>query len=208
MKKRAFLILLITLFISSCTLFKKEIHKNVTVFIQSYPTVPTYNTSEFVVKYFGNVSDDAICEGFSKNFIAEAERTNNVTIVKTEEEAQFTLSLLSFEITESSKNETINDDKSPFNGQQIVLTTIDCTASYKLIDNSNKNKNLSACSNTKSRSEKLKNNRDVGDLVFGSNKDKTQYRTKLLSDDIYLTLAEDVGRRIWVPITKRISKNL
>lgn len=200
--------IIIILLLSSCTMFKKEISRPVTVFVDQTIPLPYNSNNGIAVKYIGNVSDQAIGEGFMKNFLQEAGNTKNVTLVQDENNAEFTLKLISFDITENSKSETINDPKSPNNGQQVVLNSVDCSISYKLIINKNKNKNLMACSNIKSRSEKLKNNRDVGDLIFGTNKDRSQYRTKLMSDNICLNLAEDVGRRIWVPITRRIAKNL
>lgn len=202
-----FYIIVITL-LSSCTIFKKEISRPVTVYVDQTTPLPHNNSNGIAVKYIGNVSDQAIGEGFMKNFLQEGANTKNVTLVQDENSAEFTLKLVSFDITENSKSETINDSKSPNNGQQVVLNSVDCSVSYKLILNKNKNKNLMTCSNIKSRSEKLKNNRDAGDLLFGTNKDRSQYRTKLMSDDICLNLAEDVGRRIWVPITRRIAKNL
>lgn len=202
-----FYIIVITL-LSSCTIFKKEISRPVTVYVDQTAPLPHNNSNGIAVKYIGNVSDQAIGEGFMKNFLQEGANTKNVTLVQDENTAEFTLKLVSFDITENSKSETINDSKSPNNGQQVVLNSVDCSVSYKLILNKNKNKNLMTCSNIKSRSEKLKNNRDAGDLLFGTNKDRSQYRTKLMSDDICLNLAEDVGRRIWVPITRRIAKNL
>ncbi|MCE3260528.1 MAG: hypothetical protein K0S12_2169, partial [Bacteroidetes bacterium] len=95
-----------------------------------------------------------------------------------------------------------------YNGMEIVLNSVECSAEFEITDTRNKSKKLLNCYNSKSRTEKLKNNRDAGDLIFGTNKDKTEYRTKLLSDNVCLNLTQDVGRRIWVPITRRISNNL
>lgn len=206
MKKISIIILIF--FLSSCTAFKKEISKPVTVYTDQSTPMPNNRSNGISTKYIGNVSDQTIGEGFMKNFLQEAGNTKNVSLVQDESNADFTLKLISFDITENSKTETINDSKSPLNGQQVVLNSVDCSVTYKLINNKNKKKDLMACSNIKSRSEKLKNNRDAGDLLFGTNKDKTQYRTKLMADNICLNLAEDVGRRIWVPITRRIAKNL
>ena len=88
----------------------------------------------------------------------------------------------------------------------MVLNTIDCSAEVEITDVKNKTKKLSTCYNSKSRSEKLTHNRALGDLIMGSNKDHTNYRTKLLADDICNELAKDVGRRVWVPISRRIAR--
>ena len=200
-------IFFIIILLSGCTLFKKGIHQPVKVFVSSDPVLPRNITNDFTVKYIGNVSDDEIGSGFLNNLVEEGKITSNVTLVNDESEADFTLKVVSLQISESSNTETINDPKSPYDGQHVMLNTVDCSATIKLIDNKNKNINIKECVNTKSRSEKLKNNRDVGDLLFGTNKDRTEYRTKLLSDKICLNLAQDVGRRIWVPITRRIANS-
>ena len=196
------------LLIGGCTVFKKSIPKPVTVYFDNNAIMPEYNTIGAHVKYVGLVPDDQIANGFMDNFISEGKLTTNVTLVEKEDKADFTLKIQSLTISENSKTETITDPKSNYNGQEVMLNSVECTARVKVINNKNKTKNLMICSNSKIRSEKVKNNRDLGDLVTGGNKDHTQYRTKLLSDEICLHLAKDVGRRVWVPITRRIAKNL
>jgi len=209
MRISKYIILLITLIqFNSCVLFKKEISKPITICFIDTIISPRLSSSGITTKYIGMVSSEEISAGFLKNFISEGDNTTNVTLVKSEQNADFTLKFISLDISETSKTEKINDSKSPHNGQDVVLNTVECSASFKVIKNSDKKKDLMSCNNIKSRTEKLKNNRDLGDLLFGTNKNKTEYRTKLLSDRICLNLAEDVGRRIWVPITRRIAKNL
>jgi len=192
---------------STCTVFKKEIKKPVTVALMGTFSASIKQNAPYI-KYANVHSTEEITIAFLKNFESEANTTKNVTFKFNDESADFTLTITSLEITESSKIETINDSKSPYNGQQIELNTVDCSVQIAIINTKNKTKHLMDCSNIKSRSEKVKNNRDLGDLITGSNKDNTKYRTKLLSDNICVNLAEDVGRRVWVPITRRISKNL
>lgn len=156
----------------------------------------------------GLVSDEEISNGFISSLKNEGGITHNVTMVDDETKADYTLNVVLLQITEGSKTEIIDDPKSPYNGQHVILNTVDCSATIKVVDNKNKSVNLQECRNTKSKSEDLKNNRNAGDLLFGTNKDRTEYRTKLLSEKICLNLAEDVGRRVWVPITKRIAKNI
>jgi hypothetical protein len=54
----------------------------------------------------------------------------------------------------------------------------------------------------------MKNNRTLNDLVSDTNKDRTVYRTKPMTEEAAVNLVNDVGRNIWVKITKRISKCL
>lgn len=196
-----------TLVFVTCTVFKKEIKKPVTVSLMGIFSASIKQNAPYI-KYVNIHSSEEITTAFLKNFESEANSTKNVTFKFNDETADFALAITNLEITESSKLETINDSKSPYNGQQLELNTVECSVQIAIVNTKNKTKHLMDCSNIKSRSEKVKNNRDLGDLITGSNKDHTQYRTKLLNDDICIRLAEDVGRRIWVPITRRISKNL
>ncbi len=198
-------LVLIAAALPTCTLFKKGIKKPVVIAMVDR-SVPVYiNSTAFNAKYTVNLSESGLIENFLKGFDSEAKLTSNVSLVSEEANADYIIKVTSLKVIESSKVEKINDEKSPYNGQEMVLNTIDVTADVEITDAKNPTKKLSTCSNTKSRSEKLKNNRDVGDLITGSNKDHTNYRTKLLDDNICNNLSEDVGRRIWVPITRRIA---
>lgn len=192
----------------SCTLFKKNIPKPVTVSYNEAEFIVTLNSTAWNTKYLNMVNADEILNGFISNFKSEGSGTKNITLVPYGTPSDFILKFKSLSVNESSRTEKINDAKSPYNGQEVVLNSVECSAVFELV---NTKKNTSAffnCSNTKLRSEKVTNNRDLGDLIAGTNKDHTQYHTKLLSDKICLHLAQDVGRRIWVPITRRIVKNM
>lgn len=190
----------------TCTLFKKSISKPVVVAMPDTTVPVKVSSTAFNSKYVNGLSQEQLASDFLKNFESEAKITRNVTFQNLETGADFIVKIISLNITESSKVEKISDEKSPYNGQEMVLNTIDCSAEVEITDVKNKTKKLSNCYNSKSRSEKLKNNRDLGDLIMGSNKDHTNYRTKLLQDDICNELVKDVGRRVWVPISRRIAK--
>lgn len=192
--------------IAGCTLFKKNISKPVIIAMPDTTVPVKINSTAFNSKYINGLSQEQLASDFLKNFESEAKITRNVTFKNEEAGADFSVKVISLNITESSKVEKISDEKSPYNGQEMVLNTIDCIAEVEITDVKNKTKKLSNCYNSKSRSEKLKNNRDLGDLIMGSNKDHTNYRTKLLADDICNELAKDVGRRVWVSISRRIAR--
>ncbi len=194
--------------VNACTLFKKGISKPVTVSLSDSTFLAEKNAKANYIKYLDLQSPEKLTNAFLKGFKSEAAITKNVTLKFNDDNADFILKVKSLVVTESSQIETINDPKSPFNGQQVELNKVESSVTIEIIDNKNKTKKLTDCFNSKERSEKLKNNRDIGDLITGSNKDNTQYRTKLLSDNICLNLSEDVGRRIWVPISRRIAKTL
>jgi len=203
--KKISLILLVMITLQTCTLFKKGISKPVVIAFADRSVPITISSTAFNAKYTVNLSEWGLTENFLKGFDSEAKFTKNVTVVSEENNADYILRVTSLKITESSKVEKISDEKSPYNGQEMVLNTIDVSVDVEITNAKDKTKKLSTCSNTKSRSEKMKNNRDVGDLIMGTNKDHTNYRTKLLDDNICNNLSEDVGRRIWVPITRRIA---
>jgi hypothetical protein len=194
--------------IHACTLFKKGISKPITVSLVDSTFMAEKNAKANYIKYLDLQSPEQITSAFLKGFKSEAAITKNVTLKFNDENADFILKVKSLVVTESSKIETISDPKSPFNGQQVELNRVESSVTIEIIDTKNKTKKLMDCFNSKERNEKLKNNRDIGDLITGTNKDKTQYRTKLLNDNICLNLSEDVGRRIWVPISRRIAKTI
>lgn len=204
--KRILIVALFFVGFFACTLFKKNISKPVIIAMPDITAIITVNTTAFNAKYIVNLSNDEVLKQFLIGFDSEAKITKNVTFKNEEEGSDFIVKIKSITITESSKVEKISDEKSPYNGQEVVLNMVACAAEIEIINTKNKTKKLSSCFNTKSRSEKLKNNRDIGDLISGGNKDHTTYRSKLLSDDICIKLSEDVGRRIWVPISRRIAK--
>lgn len=198
-----FVVVLTTL--QTCTLFKKGISKPVVIAMPDRSVPVTISSTAFNAKYTVNLSELDLIENLLKGFDSEAKYTKNVTVVSEEANADYIIKVTSLKVFESSKVEKISDEKSPYNGQEMVLNTIDVMADVEITNAKDREKKLSTCSNTKSRSEKLKNNRDLGDLIVGTNKDRTNYRTKLLDDNICNNLSEDVGRRIWVPITRRIA---
>lgn len=210
MRKIIFLpaIVIITLSFNYCTIFKKNISKPVTISIQDTLFLPTVSSTAIYSKYTETVNPQQITAAFIRGFLNEAKFTKNVTLKFNDDNADFTIKLKFLKVEESSKTEKINDAKSPYNGQDVLLNTVDVSAEFDIVNNKNKSKHLLGCSNSKQRSERITNNRDLGDLVTGDNKDHTKYRTKLLSGNIVTNLSEDVGRRIWVPITRRVAKQI
>ena len=63
-----------------------------------------------------------------------------------------------------------------YNGQQVVLNSVDVKAYFEIV-NKITLKKMMGCYNNKQRAESETNNRNLDDLIAGTNKDKTQYRT-------------------------------
>lgn len=208
MKRLKFPLLFISILaFNSCILFKKEIPKPVVIKV----LIPeNFATIQMNANYSKYVSGDAAYyqAQFLNGFNSEAKITKNVTIDNNATNPDFILEIKKFTITESDFTETVNDAKSEYNGKQYLLNKVECYGEVDCIDPKTNKRIGLTCNNVKSKQEKLKNNRNLGDLISGTNKDRSTYRQKLLRDDIARQLADDVGRRVWVPISKRIRKSL
>ncbi len=205
--RTALTLLVSVLAISSCTLFKKEISKPVSIKIEATAQPCSIQLTAGFPKYVSASNEELYRQKFITSLMEEGKLTKNVTIVDPSSNADILLEIKNITITESEFAETVNDEKSPMNGQQFYLNKVECSANINCVDVKTGKVIGLSCSNTKVRQEKLKNSRDLGDLITGQNKDHTTYRQKLLRDDIAQDLCSDVGRRIWVPITKRIRKH-
>jgi len=205
--KNLFITILAAFVLSHCTAFKKHIDKPVVVVISDTLFTTALNPVTAYPKYLDHATTGQYAQSFLRGFTSEAKITPNVSLRYNEAEADFIVRVKSITLTESARLEKVNDPKSPYNGQELELNTVECSAILEITDVKNKTKALSSCTNIKSRSEQITNQRNLDDLVNGKNKDK-KYRTKLLDDNICLRLSEDVGRRIWVPITRRIAGDL
>jgi len=202
------LIPILVVSLAACTLFKKSIERPIVVSCNEKALqVVVYNPASFV-KYSLYNSKEQMANTFIEAFKREGSMTANITFSDDPATADFILNLKSLSITESSAIEKIDDPKSNYNGQSMELNTVDCSADIEIINVKHPETKPLYCGNIKSRSEKATNNRDLSDLLSGANKDKTTYRTKLLSDSICIQLCGDVGRRIWTPLTRKLAKEL
>jgi hypothetical protein len=204
---KSLIIICLAAFINSCILFKKEIPKPVVIKII---TPENFATVQMNANYSKYVSGDAAYyqAQFLNGFMNEAKITKNVTIDNNALNPDFILEIKKITVTESDFTQTVNDAKSENNGKEYLLNKVECYGEVDCIDGKTNKKIGMSCTNVKSKQEKLKNNRNLGDLISGTNKDRSTYRQKLLSDDIARQLTDDVGRRVWVPISKRIKKSL
>lgn len=201
------LVIIFTLGISQCTLFKKDIKKPVVVKIVAPASYASLSVNVNYVKYvLGSPTDYEI--KFMNNLVSEGKLTKNITIDNESQNPDYIIEVKSVSITESEFSQTVSDAASQYNGQTFFLNKVEASCNVVVLDAKTNKQIGMSCSNIKSRQEKLKNNRTLGDMVIGSNKDRKSYREKSLRGDIALDLTGDVGRRVWVPITKRIRKSL
>jgi len=201
-------IALTAILLSQCTLFKKEIQKPVVVKIVVPENFTTVNINAGYSKYVGSNSQNEYQAKFIENLISEGKITKNITINNESTLPDFIIEVKNLNITESDFSQTVSDAKSEYNGKTFFLNKVEASCNVICIDGKTNKQIGFDCGNSKTRQEKVKNNRNLGDLVSGSNKDHSTYREKTLRSDIASDLAGDVGRRVWVPITKRIRKSL
>lgn len=196
----------LTLF-TGCTLFQKNISKPVTIKFADLNFMAEVNGPGAYAKYVNEYSPQDYTDAFLNTFSSDASTTKNVTYDNNSVAPDFIMKVKYIRINESTFTEKINDSNSPNNGQEAVLSSVSCDAEIEVFD-VKQNKLLRNCTATRNKSEKITNNRDLGDLVTGGNKDHTKYHTKLMRSSIAKDFAGDLGRRIFVHLTKRIAKAL
>jgi hypothetical protein len=190
-----------------CTIFKKEIKKPVVIKIIAPEIFASISTNVNYVKYV--IASPAEYQSkFMDNFISEGKGTANIVIDNDSQNPDYILQIKNLSVTEGEFTQTISDANSPSNGQNYFLNKVDVSCEVLCMDaKTNKQIGLS-CTNIKARQEQIKNNRTLDQMVSGTNKDHKTYHEKTLRSSIALDLAGDVGRRVWVPITKRIRNSL
>ncbi|MBI5540944.1 MAG: hypothetical protein HY951_12845 [Bacteroidia bacterium] len=131
----------------------------------------------------------------------------NLEITENEKQsADFILDISSFYVRESTNSETVNDAASPYNGKTFQLSSCEAGSTFKLYTGK-REKMLGEWSSSALKDEKISNNRNFGDYVFGANKDNSEYRYKELDDNICTTLSEKCGKHVIAKLTRKIAKN-
>ena len=205
MKKSFFGILLIV-FISGCY-WGKNLEKNqkIKIIDNFTPDIDNSISSVYINNY--NADDYQACciDELRSNL-----ENNNVTLINNNNsQIDFTIVIDKLLLQEKTKTETVNDESSPYNGQSYELIVCDVDIKFKLYKGDVKDNCLiDTYSINVNKEEKVTNNRNLGNYMFGTNKDNSEYRQKLLSDDIFKTLSEKAGRRTSAKVTKKISKRI
>lgn len=158
-------------------------------------------------KYANNLKWNEYKNAFIKGLENEGHYYNLETTFEKPASIDFTLVIKSFAVKESIHSETVSDEKSAYNGKTFELSSLDATSVFFLYKG-DKKELLGEWSTYANKDEKITNNRNFGDFVFGSNKDNSQYRYKELKDDICIDLSEKCGKHVIAKITRKLSKNL
>jgi hypothetical protein len=204
MKRYFLLIILLTIILHGCYM-GKPLKNKATMYIDLSFETNVNNT--FSNKYLDKLKWNDYKTAFVNGLKSEGGYYNLEVFENTSKKADFTLVIKSFDLSESSHSETVSDEKSPYNGKSFQLSDCEASSSFTLYAG-NKEKQLGEWSTSANKSEKLTNNRNVGDYVFGTNKDNSEYRYKSLDDNICVDLSEKCGKHVIAKLTKKISKNM
>lgn len=203
-QSKSTLAIAMSVFILSSCYLGKNIDKPITVFLDvSDLKINTVNYSGNP-QYLDYMTVESYRTEFLNSLTNEAGYSKNVTLVYSQP-ADYSLKLTYFEVNESESKETVNDANSPYNGQSYYLTSVQAKGTFDLLNGEKKIDSYTAYAD---KSEKLKNNQSIGQMIIGTNKDNTQYREKLLQDDVCKDMADKCGRRTWNLFTQKLAKKM
>lgn len=200
--KQFITLILISIFIQSCYI-SRSIEGPCKVRIEMPSPIQLDYIPE--AKYIQYSGSEAYTSAFKKALEEELVSMGCIIVYTAEEQADFVLLIKSFTLSETRDITTVQDEKSPYNGQTYALHSCDADAEFVLYKKGQKIKSGWAGVD---KDEKLTNNRNVGDYVFGTNKDLTDYRYKGLDETIFIDLSTRCGRRTAARVTKKITKYL
>lgn len=204
--KRLALIILATGFMFSSCYLGKHIDENVNVLIESNFTASKGNSTGHT--YIDNYSESDYSKYMIENLISSLQICNVTVVDESNKDIDFVISLTSLDLEESTKTETVDDVNSEYNGKTYELATCEADADFSLYSCQSGSRSLiGSYSVFAEKEEKVKNSRTAVDYMFGSNKDNTEYRHKLLSDDVFKVLSEKCGNRISAKASKKMAKS-
>jgi hypothetical protein len=152
-------------------------------------------------KYIDYATNEQYQEAFLQGL--EEELSSMGVVITKEAQSEFVLLITSLTLQETVSISTVDDASSTYHGQSYALHSCDADAEFTLYRNTKK---VSSGWAGVSKDEKLSNNRNFGDYLFGTNKDNSEYRYKGLDSEICMDLSKRCGRRTAARITKKVSK--
>jgi len=195
---------LLLLTLSSCYITKPLKESKALYFDNKFET-KIYN--HFGSKYINENDSNNYSNAFINGINSESQYYNILITNNKNDNYDFVLKITKLEPSESTSSETINDEKSQYNGKSFEKSNCSVNAKY-ILYNKEQNIIVSEGEIYVNKEEKISNNRNFGDYVFGTNKDNSEYRYKELSDGIISELCEKCGKHLVVKITKKIRKNI
>lgn len=207
MKNNVFFFLYFIIFHSSCILFKKEIKKPITLYVVNDGCEIELSQASYNTKYIPKCDSVSIMKNFLKGFDFEARNTNNVSIRLNDkpDSAEYFLKIKKIIAEEKEFQRDVKDGEVEIKGILLTNFSMRVIAELHIKDSPVR---IYPIDIMESKEEIYTNKSGLGDYDFGISKDGKQYRYKRLDDYVCIKLAEKLGKRIWVPITRKIAKNL
>lgn len=188
--------------LNSCyTNINKQLEREVHVTITGLPSATINNTG--ASDFTGAYTQEQLVAKFMEGMKAEFQGSK---IIIDDVNPEFSISFSEFTIVESTKTETVNDTLSENHGDIFELTTLDLTAKGNVVRVAD-GVSYSWYAN-KRKSEKVTSLRSAGQVLTGTNKDKTEHREKTLDADAASDLSYKCGNRSGTSIVKEIFKSL
>lgn len=153
-------------------------------------------------KYIDKHNEEAYKAAFKEGLKRELGYSN---VLLVDDNPEFVVNVSTFVIKESIRKETVKDTGSTHYGKTFELSTCDLNSTGN-VKRPSTDENLGDWNADKQKEEKLTNNRSLGQIIVGTNKDGSVTRVKQFDDNTFVTLAEQCGRRSGVRIVKLISK--
>ena len=186
--------------LESCYVAKpldREVHITIN---NDFPvTIKNTGSSNFSAKHTEAEYRQAYLNGL------KAELTSNHILID-ETATEFVVKINSLELHESTKIDTVKDEKSKDNGliRDLTLAGLKTSGTISRVG-STISTNWEA---EKNKDEKLNNNQNVGQILLGQNKDNTVYTEKGFDDNEFVVQSGHCGRRAAVKITHEIQSLL
>lgn len=191
--------------LNSCYFFVRELDVPATIVITPEFT-PEDHTLVAAPQYIHNFD----LETYKNDYMEELRTTigtYNITLADFGTEADYELVITKMVITESEKTETVDDEDSEYNGYSYALSECEVYVQMELYEGTGRTNKVKSNTITTDKEEKLSNNRSLGDLISGGNKDNNTYREKMLSDDVFRDMAQKNGRNTAAWMSSKIKKS-
>ncbi len=218
MKKSIFIILLFSSFIAvqSCSIGRILDEKQY-VIIEDYNG--EYMFSGNSDKYYEEFLMDEYMESCKSALISQLESynievVNSISDLKTHDPSAgkfdyYTIRLTTVENNENYETQVVTTDSINNLQETYYVTECDVDINFEVTasNSSVSDMNLRSSYVTANKKEKFGNNRTFWQVIFGTNKDNSEFNYRELDEDVYKDLYTKAGRRIAGKTSKLIYKN-
>lgn len=193
-------VFLTAIMLSACYISKpleNEVNATVNTEFDVQLDYPNNGYESFITNYTTNEYRNKFIEGLKGELSYSKININS-------NQAKYHIEITEIKVIETQKEEVIDDPDSPDNGKKYLLSSADLEANG-FVKNLETGKTVNWTA-YKDKDEKATNNRSLGQIIIGTNKDETEYREKQFADNTILILTNKLGRRSGVRIAKAIGK--